>query len=65
MRESRIFIETTEIDGNITYSVGGGLNDNGVMECYDNLKDAMKDLTRRAEFDNKKMNPNYYANDWI
>lgn len=65
MKESRVYIEMLEINGNITYSVGGGLNNDGEMECYDNLEDAMKDAAQRVEFDNKRMNPNYYANDWI
>lgn len=48
MKETRIFLELIQLDnGEITLITGGGICNEGQMQSYDNLADAIKDLNER------------------
>lgn len=48
MKETRIFLELTQLDnGKITLITGGGICNEGQMQSHDNLADAIKDLNER------------------
>lgn len=47
--ETRVFIELVKLDnGKIMISTGGGICNNGQMETFDNLSDAITDLNERV-----------------
>lgn len=51
MKEQRIFIEIIEHeDGRRTYSVGGGIKDNGQMEDFPTPNDCVKELKNRLAY---------------
>ena len=58
MRETRIFIEFIQHDnGKIDISTGGGSLNNGSMDTFDTVEDALSDLHKRIFYEaNKFMN---------
>lgn len=65
MKEVRLFMELIRHDdGTISISNGGGICNDGQMESFDNIADAIKDFNERVGVEYLRLNPNYYANEW-
>lgn len=64
MKEVRLFMELMLLDdGTISITNGGGVCNDGQMESFNSIADAIKDFNERAAVEYLRINPNYYANE--
>lgn len=66
MKEVELFMKLILLDdGTISIVNGGGVCNDGQMESFNNIADAIKDFNERVGVEYIRLNPNYYANEWL
>lgn len=66
MKEVKLFMELMLLDdGTVTITNSGGVCNDGQMESFNKISDAIKDFNERVAVEYTRLNPNYYANEWL
>lgn len=71
MDEVRVFLELIKLpNGEVQISTGGGICNDGQMETFDSIANAIKDLNERVVVEYTRMTTKdstrpFYANEWL